>query len=133
MHRFLTKPDIFARMIAKIAYGYAIAEYGRSTTTAFSEIITPTILDGGVDWTHLVGGKIDIPPAIPGGDHVTAIRLQPLKEVLALVVYVRLFSKISTPEYHAVVGTIDKNPEHQTALEKHCLDGKIEVFPRRLK
>ena len=127
-HRFLPRPDIFARMIAKIAYGYAIAEYGRSTTTVFSEIITPTILDGGIDWTYLVGGKIDMLPAIPGGNHVTAIRLQPLKEVLALVVYVSLFSEISTPEYHAVVGTINfKNPEHQTALEKHCLDRRIAL------
>jgi hypothetical protein len=127
-HRLRARPHLFARMLAKIAHGYAIAEYGLSKLGTFAPLAPGVIRGISGDWTQIVGGTMEIPPPVPGGNHITNLMIVPATADCAyLICEVRLFSQNSTPLYRVVVGRIDfKNPTHVRALEKHRLDGKIE-------
>lgn len=73
-----------------------------------------------------------IPGAIPGGDHITAIKIVFRSPKRALfVVDVRLFLQIRTPTYHVVIGEIDlENPRHVAMFNQHRVDCKIgPAFP----
>jgi hypothetical protein len=128
IHRPKAQPYPFARLLAKIAYAYVVAEYGLG---AFAPLVTDIILGRSDDYFYTVGGSWDIAPIIPGGDHVTNITVRGVGlSRMLIVVDIRLFSVAETPSYHVVVGEVDsKNPEHVTALEKHRLDGKIVQIP----
>ncbi len=127
-HRLKAQPHEFARLLAKIAYGYVVAEVGLD---AFNPLVLGIILGKSDDYFYTVGGAWDIEPAVPNGDHITDIRIKFVSPFHALVIVdIRLFSAIETPSYHVVVGLIDlKNPEHLRAFEKHRLEGKIIVIP----
>jgi hypothetical protein len=125
-HGFKAQPYPFARLIAKIGYAYAVAELGPD---AFRPLVTDIILGKSEDYFFTVGGSFDILEAIPGGDHVTDISLMFVSAEKAHVrVEVRLFSQISAPGYHVVVGEIDLTiPSHALALERHRLAGRLEI------
>lgn len=127
-HGLKPQPYPFARLLAKIAYGYVVAEYGLG---AFAPLVTDIILGRSDDYFYTVGGSWDIAPAIPGGDHVTNITVRGVGWNRALIIVdIRLFSAVETPSYHVVVGEIDrKNPEHVVTFEKHRLGGKIVQVP----
>lgn len=126
-HRIKTRPHEFARLIAKIGFGYAAAELGPDT---FDPIVTDIILGRSNDYFFAVGGKPEIEPAIPGGDHITQIHLLVQNGAMLVIVNVRLFSQTTTPTYHAVVGRIDtNNPKHVAAFEQHRLNGRIKIIP----
>ena len=127
-HIIIPRPYEFARLLAKIAYSYAAAEYG---IEGFTPFITDIILGYSVDYFHLIGGSWYPQPAIPHGDHITDIRITFKTERLALLwVEVRLFSEVSTPAYHVVVGEIDFNdPQHLLIFRKHAINGKIPNIP----
>ncbi|MBI4018375.1 MAG: hypothetical protein HY368_02095 [Candidatus Aenigmarchaeota archaeon] len=127
-HRILAQPLPFARLLAKIAHGYITAELGIRT---FTPLNLDLILGRTDDYTLTVGGNWDIPPPVPGGDHITKIHMLFASPVLArVIVDIRLFSATETPLYHVVAGEIDfHRPEHVRAFEKHRTDGKIENVP----
>jgi hypothetical protein len=127
-HSIFARPFEFARLLAKIGFSYATAEYGLA---GFTPLATDIILGQSDDYFYLVGGGFDIHDAIPGGDHITDIKIvfRSLKRAL-LFVDVRLFSQIRTPSYHVVVGEIDmENPQHVAVFLKHRMDSKIPNMP----
>lgn len=126
VHSIVARPHLFARMLAKIAHGYAIAEYGKSTLEAFEPLLPNVIRGITGDWTQTVGGMREIPPPTPGGDHIINLNLKIDSLGAYLLADVRLFSSISMPQYHVVVGRIDfQNSRHIRALENHKKEGKL--------
>ncbi len=132
-HQFKTQPYEFARLIAKIGYGYATAEVGFGS---FDPLVTDIILGKSDDYFYFVGGDYlvgdgDILPPRAGGNHLLDIEIRFVGSGRALVVVgVRLFSASSTPRYHAVVGVVDfGNEEHAHRFEQHRLAGKMKVVP----
>jgi hypothetical protein len=127
-HRLKTQPHEFARLLAKIGYSYATAELGYG---AFTPLVTDLIRGTSDDYFLHVGGSWDMPAAVPGGDHLMNISMQFTSPTRALVILaIRLFSAMETPNYHAVVGAIDlTDSAHAEAWQRHIRDGKIPPPP----
>jgi hypothetical protein len=127
-HAILTRPYQFARLLAKIAFSYAVAEYGLA---GFTPLVTDTILGRSDDYFYTVGGLLDIQDALVGGDHITDIKILIRSPARALLfVELRLFSQIRTPSYHVVVGEINfENPQHIAIFEKHRINSKMRNLP----
>jgi hypothetical protein len=128
-HSFRARHIEFARMIAKIGHGYAVAEYGRSDLETFEPMAVDVILGRSKDWSYLVGGSLEIAPVEPPGpSHRLTLKI--IADGMArslIVVEMRFFCQSLTPTYHAVVGAIDfKNDKHVATVQKHLADGKIE-------
>jgi hypothetical protein len=123
-HVLRAQPYPFARLLAKIAYGYVVAEWGLG---GFDPLGLDIILGRSDDYFYTVGGSWDIAEPIPGGDHITDILLHVLSPTrLQIRVNIRLFSKVRMPSYVVVVGNIDlQNPQHLITLAKHRADGKV--------
>lgn len=127
-HNIRAQPYQFARLLAKIAYGRVVSEYGLD---GFKPLVLDIILGKSDDYFYTVGGEIGIQPRVEGGDHILDIEVHIQKESRALiVVYMRLFSQIESPHYRVVVGEIDlNNPNQRTILDKHSIDGKLIALP----
>jgi hypothetical protein len=125
-HTLKTRPHEFARLLAKIAYGYSVAELGFGT---FDVFVKDIIIGQSNDYFNFVGGSYDILPPIPGGDHITNISFKFTSSKKALVIVdIRLLSQTSTPNYHVVVGEIDlENPEHLKSFDQHRINGKLST------
>lgn len=96
-----TNANRFARMVAKIAYAYGIAELGPE---GFSEFITPVILGDNrypVEW--YVGGDSDEIPASQDRHELTISHV-PVHGRTFVVVGVRLFADLGWPQYRCVIG-----------------------------
>lgn len=125
-HSIRAQPYQFARLLAKIAFSYSVAEYGLG---AFTPLVVDIIRGHSDDYFYSVGGQFEIQAAIPGGNHVTDIKIlfRSARQAL-LIVDVRLFSQIRTPAYHIVVGEIDlHNPKQAAAFERHHAQGKLDI------
>lgn len=114
-----TSPVELARLIAKIAYSFAVAEIGLDSFLPLPMTLD-TILCRTNNVSYSVGGDWEIPPPDPAGKHVlnlTCIIQQPNP---LIVVEIRLFPAFETPKYHVVVGHFDmQNPNHfRTFTEK---------------
>jgi len=94
------QPVAFARLLAKIAYGFAVANYGLGM---FEEVyVLPAILGESDDIGRWVGHPTD--NLISAGKHLHEIKLSVTKgEILA---HVRLFLPFNAPEYLVVVGRL---------------------------
>jgi hypothetical protein len=127
-HTLKTRPYEFARLLAKIAYATVVAELGLDT---FHPLGLDIILGRSDDYFYTVGGSLDMPAPIPGGDHITDIAFVVVKpKLLRVVVEIRLFSRIATPLYFVAVGVIDlQNPQHLAAFTQHRANGKIPDIP----
>ncbi len=110
MLQFRAQPVEFARMLAKIAHSYAVAELGLET---FRPLTLDIILGRTNNVSYLVGGSFEIPPPEPEGKHLLNITYQvetlnDLEFVRAIIIVgIRLFASIETPAYHVVVGDVD--------------------------
>lgn len=120
MH-FKTVPVEFARMMAKIAYSYCVAEIGFEGFTPFNQLID-VILNKSNNISYLIGGDWDIPAPDPAGFHQISLIYMIRKGYADLVVEIRLFPAFETPLYRVVVGKIDLNNE----MHKKLIDEKIE-------
>ena len=118
------QPFRFARLLAKIAYCRAVAEYG---SEGFAPLVIDIILGQSDDYFYTVGGSLEISPAIPGGDHALNLEVLFRSPTNALlIVEVRLFSQIATPTYRVVVGEISlENEQHAAMLSRYRADGKL--------
>ena len=127
-HKIKIQPHPFARLLAKIAHGYATAEWGLGAFTPLNCDIIRGLSD---DYFYTVGGTWDIAPSILGGDHATDLSIEFTSSDRALIrVDIRLFSAVSTPSYHVIAGIIDlKCEQHISAFEKHRFDGRIKETP----
>lgn len=124
-HQVKIRVHEFARLIAKIGYGYAVAELGYG---AFRPIANDIILGRSDDLFELVGGSFDLEAPIDGGDHLLNIDALFVRAGIALVIVrIRLFSAMNTPIYHAIVGEINLYcPSHRAAFEKHRANGRMK-------
>lgn len=101
----VAKPDAFARLLAKVAWGWVIAYSGSNW---FRETITPLILGTSTDYTAHVGGSMDgyvwtgdpnKPPGhliLPKGDGTAWV-----------VCEVAFTNNPEGPHYHVVLGETD--------------------------
>lgn len=94
------EPLTFARMLAKIAHGFAAAELG---VDAFSPTTRSLIRGEDTDMNRFVGAGI--------GDDLAADQLHRLqyythKETGDVAVTIRLFASLSAPIYHVLVGRL---------------------------
>jgi len=123
-HQILMQPDRFARLLAKIAHGFAIAELGFGTFTPLNQDL---ILGRSNDYSFTVGGDWEIPPPVSGANHDLKIEILFASTTLArIIVQIRLFPAAETPQYHVVTGEIDlENPLQAASFEKHRADGKL--------
>ena len=67
-HSLIPQPFNFARLLAKIGYSRAVAEYGLE---GFRPLGVDIILGRSNDYFLTVGGSLEAQPAIPGGDRST--------------------------------------------------------------
>jgi hypothetical protein len=95
-----------ARMIAKIAYSYAVGELGYGS---FRPLVTDLILGKTETLSYWVGGEWEIPPPTNTAfDLGWNKHVRDATGVEYVVVSVRLFSFFETPIYHVVVGDVPK-------------------------
>lgn len=97
-------PSLFARMLAKIAHSFAVAEYGFSSVVP---LLPPLILGKTVNdsFNHLVGSLKLIPPKSKDMTEVRLIRMRTYvtgKEYL--VAEIRIFGDLGMPVHLVVVG-----------------------------
>lgn len=105
MHTLVPQPFRFARLLAKIAYCRAVAEYG---IDGFTPLALDVILGQSDDCFLTVGGSLESQPAVPGGDHVLDLSLLFRSPKRAyLIVDVRIFSQIVSPAYRVVTGEVN--------------------------
>ena len=129
VHTLVPQPYTFARLLAKIAYCRAVAEYG---IDGFTPLALDVILGRSDDYFLTVGGSLESQPAAPGGDHVLDLSLLFRSPRIAhLIVDVRLFSQIVSPAYRVVAGEVNlDNPKHAAVLSRHQGDGKLVTAPK---
>lgn len=106
----------FARLLAKIGRGLAVAELGEE---AFQPIpsLCDMILGRSDDLPYLVGGDFDIKPPSEHG-HEFGFEYKTINERRYVVVRLRLLAWLGTPTYRVVVGEVDPNvepPRHLSA------------------
>lgn len=128
-HTFRPEPYQFARFVAKVAYGFAVANLG---IDCFKPLANDIILGRSDDYFRLVGSEPREPPPSGwpnGGQHHFSIVVRFVRGNVGLVVVdVKFFADAGTPVYHAVVGEIDLgNSEHFTAWERHRSDDRWQV------
>jgi hypothetical protein len=118
--RFKTVPIELARMLAKIGHSFAVAEFGWGSFDPLPQNLD-TILNRTDDVAYTVGGDMELSPPIHDAGHLTQARIwiRPLGPPL-LIIDIRLFASIDTPNFHVVVGAFDlKKPRHLSLfLEK---------------
>ena len=122
-----TRAHECARLLAKIAYSYAIAELGIG---AFDPLCLDVIMGRAANCAYLVGGSMDIEP-LPNStsDHYIGVGMidQPLRPKLVLVP-IRLFQQMGSPHHHVIVGRIS-NDEQEARLRASLSNGTATQFP----
>ena len=107
-------PDAYSRMLAKIAHSYAIAELGEA---AFNPVLRNFIRGQPMQALQWIGGDTESP-------HLHSIQwsAQTANGHHYLIVSLRLFSFMGSPQYHIVVGELscplDKLPFLQQPLNE---------------
>jgi hypothetical protein len=102
----LYEPKAIARMVAKIAHGYAVDFFGLD---AFVPYLTTAILGQTDDigrWVGTPGGSLFGEPA----DRGHRIRVGTYEDTVGIIAGVHLFADAGTPEYLAVVGELHVPP-----------------------
>lgn len=103
-------PYELARMVAKIAHAYAVAELG---IDSFNPLALDVVLNQTEDVGYTVGGTLDDVPPVEGGAHLLEISYDGIVPNVFIIVGVRLFSSLGAPVYHVVVGNFDfQKPQH---------------------
>lgn len=102
------QPGLYARMLAKIAHAYTVAEYGLGS---FAPFLIELILSGTDDPFNFVGGKLDDPgnkmhSQITDDLHAIMIDEREIRGKRYLVVTIQLFACLNAPTYYVVVGEI---------------------------
>ncbi len=118
-HRLRIGPfraQTFARLLAKIAHGFAVAELGE---TAFQPepLLCEMILGRSDKLPYLVGGDLQLKPPSPHA-HEMGFEYKTIGTHRYVVVRLRLLAWLGNPTYRVVVGEIDPNaepPRHYSA------------------
>jgi len=101
VHSQNIRPDVFSRMLVKIAHAKAVSEIGVDGFTPYG---VDFILRGSAGMNYLVGCWANQEePEMEHAYHVTGIREHPRTPMI--LIDVRLFAGLGAPTYHVVVGT----------------------------
>jgi hypothetical protein len=117
-------PHHFARMLAKIAYSFVVAELGYGSFEPAPHLLD-IILGRSEDVAYLIGSNMEIEADVVPHLHTLHVRLlQPKPHVfITMLVEIRLFAQMPSPLYHVLVGHFDsQNPQHVIALDKKTRD-----------
>ena len=93
----------FPRLLAKIAYGFAISEFGLAKMQ--KTYVLPAILGKSKDDIGRWVGCLPFSKQRTAGEGLHVLRLHIIHKRVVLA-YVRLFANFNTPEYLIVVGTL---------------------------
>ena len=131
-HTFRPQPYQFARFVAKVAYGFAVANLG---IDCFKPLANDIILGRSDDYFQFAGSEPREPPPSgwpDGGQHHFSIVVRFVRDNVGLVVVdVKFFANAGTPVYHAVVGEIDLGKlAHFVAWERHRSNESVETDGR---
>ncbi len=124
---FRHSPKEFAQTLAKIAHSYVMAYWGKFE---FEKLALDLILGKSDNLSYVVGGNLEILPAVSGAGHLLGIQVTTNStiDLLLITVNIRLFASSETPNYHVVVGrTRDKNVIQE--IIKICRDSGSELTP----
>ena len=130
-HALRFEMPTFARLIAKIGYGLAVALSGADS---FRPLVRDIILGQSDDYYRFVGGESsEVPVDEEPGRHYCSAHILATGATSALIIgQFKLFSVPGTPLYHAVVGEIDFNiPEHHAAFARHTTAGDLRLVGSR--
>lgn len=109
-----------ARLIAKIAYCYAVAILGYGS---FTPLILNIVLCRTNKFAYLVGGESELPPKTGDTGHTLGgieFVVSPAERKARILVNVRLFGNGGFPQFHAIVGEFElDNPKHLTVYNKY--------------
>jgi len=101
-------PFAFARVLAKIAHGFAVAEYGMG---AFTSFLTPIVLNQTNMVSYYVGSTPDKKSyGIASKLHILQLKEYHLGQATLLLCYIKLFAPFPFPIYEVVVGRFPKHP-----------------------
>jgi hypothetical protein len=106
-------PVELARMLAKIAHSFAVAELGWGSFDPIPQNVD-TILCRTDDVAYTVGGEMELSSPVPDAGHLTfaSVWVRPFRSPM-LIIDIRLFASIDTPNFHVAVGTLDlSKPRH---------------------
>ena len=124
-------PVEFARMLAKIAYSFTVAEITLEGFTPFQQLVD-VILNRDNNISYLIGGDWEIPAPDPAGFHYLDMTYMVRDGYVDVIVQIRLFPAFETPLYRVVVGRVDlKNQKHKQLLDKRLAmgikNGTVEI------
>ncbi len=108
-YRFRHSPKEFAQTLAKIAHSYVMAHWGKYE---FEKLALDLILGKSENLSYVVGGSLEIMPSVQDAGHLLGIEFltNSNRNLLLIIVNIRLFASFGTPNYHVVVGKVeDKN------------------------
>jgi len=92
---------IFCRLIAKIAYSYAVAELGFHS---FQPVLLDLILGESQTPFYWVGGDMTVSPPEPTVLHKLDHKIETIRGMQYMVAYISLFCFFGAPAYRVVVG-----------------------------
>lgn len=97
----------FARMLAKIAHGFAVATHGLDS---FVQFLPEIILDDSPTKLHQFVGTMSAGSEVTGNDLSHHVRVvgETTNEGRYLTCHIRLFEKFGSPSYRVVVGMLHK-------------------------
>lgn len=99
------KPQAFARLLAKVAWGWVV---GFAGSNWFRESITPIILGATEDYTTHVGGDMDGYQWDGAREGMPGFYIRPESNSVAKVICdLRFINDDAAPHYHVVVGETD--------------------------
>jgi hypothetical protein len=95
-------PMLFAQLLAKIAYGYAVATYGYAV---FLSLVHPLLQSSAAEFSDVIGGDYEIPESEESLVYLETYEMvkPPLRY---LCVKIRLWPMLGTPVYRVVVGVL---------------------------
>jgi hypothetical protein len=121
----IPRPYEFARMLAKIAHAYAVAEFGLGSFTPYA---IDLILGNDQNFSYCVGGDWEVPPGQPDGGHLLHFGFDFKADGVLITSYIRLFASCGTPQYEVVVGKAERPAQIGAILQKISKGGKVEIF-----
>lgn len=127
--KFKHVPDDFARLLIKIAYGQILTSLGPDD---FNPICLPYLLNPGMNYSYIVGGRWDYPPAMDRVGYSMSTNCISFPDRLLLIAEIRLVANSMAPVYHVVVGDVVGKELVENAMSKIEATLEVKVSDERL-
>lgn len=117
------KPIKFSQMLAKIAHAHAIATSGTKMLGEFEPLLPEFIIGDPDDPCYLVGCAEELPPSNKTRAHVVDPLLYTTPEREYLLIAIRLFADLGSPQYYVVTGVRQITGSRETQARDPQKDG----------